>query len=162
MLGWAGLCWAGLVLDLGWKVNDPLVVTMAGKDRRAAKVGREQATPYTQEVVTRLKEFHAKATGAEKFAAGFALTQAMGVLRFSDLDRTRGMQANEDTLFGTTWRSNTKQEGMPWAMPRHTWDGYDIGGEHLQNVSDMIGDDRDRSWQWPAMQVVNGKTMTKG
>ena len=151
------LVWLNFVLDLGWNMDDPLIVSVAGKDRRAARAGREQAKPYTHDVVNKLLEFHAKAEGAYKLAAGFALTQAMGVLRFSDLDRSKGLTVNADTLYGTTWKSKSKQEGMPWAMPRFAWSGYDVGGKHMQHVEAMIGNSPDRNWQWPAMQITGGQ-----
>eukprot|EP00969_Alexandrium_andersonii_P340537 15052018-Alexandrium_andersonii.AAC.1 len=52
----------------------------------------------------------------------------MAVLRFSDADRTKNLSLNKDCLYGTTWRSKNQAAGMPWAMPRHTWTGYDLGG----------------------------------
>ena len=151
------LAWLHFVLDLKWNMDDPLIMSVAGKDRRAARAGREQAKPYTHDVVSKLLAFHAKAEGADKMAAGFALTQAMGVLRFSDLDRSKGLTSNADTLYGTTWKSKSKQEGMPWAMPRFAWNGYDVGGEHLKHVKAIIGDNPERNWQWPAMQIVGSQ-----
>ena len=41
----ATLDWLQFSLDLGWNVTDPLLLSMAGKNRRAARAGREQATP---------------------------------------------------------------------------------------------------------------------
>ena len=153
----SSLAWFDFALNLGWNLSDPLVISVAGKDRRQARAGREQARPYTQEIVDTLIAFHADAQGAEKFAAGFALTQAMAVLRFSDLDRTKGMNINGDALFGMTWKSKTKQEGMPWAMPRRTWADYDVGGEHFRTVEALLGTDSSRNWQWPAMLITQGQ-----
>ena len=47
----ASLEWLQFSLDLGWDMADPLLVSVAGKDRRAARAGREQATPYTHDIV---------------------------------------------------------------------------------------------------------------
>ena len=151
------LTWFDFALNLGWSLKDALVVSVAGKDRRQARAGREQARPFTQEVVQTLIDFHMKAEAADKLATGFALVQAMAVLRYSDLDRTKGMQLNADALYGRTWKSKSKHEGMPWAMPRHTWTGYDLGGEHMKIVDKLLGDNVERNWQWPAMIIIQGQ-----
>ena len=149
----ASLEWLQFSLDLGWNMADPVRASVAGKDRRAARAGREQATPYTHGVVEKLLHFHQQAEGAEQYAAGFALVLAMAVLRLSDLDRSKDVKLNDDALYGTTWRSKSKSEGILWAMPRHAWSGYDIGGTHFRQAADLFKGKGDRSWQWPAMYI---------
>ena len=151
------LDWANFVLDLHWSLEDPLVVSVAGKDRREARAAREQATPYTKHVVDELLRFYEQAEGAEKFTTGFALLLAMAVLRFSDLDRTMDLSLNPDCLYGHTWRSKSKPEGMPWAMPRLTWTGFDIGGAHYAQTLVVFAGVQVRNWQWPAMNMMDDK-----
>ena len=55
-----------------------------------------------------------------------------------------------------TWRSKSKEEGMPWAMPRRAWSGYDFGGNHFRQMTGIFKDKQDRSWQWPAMHIHLG------
>ena len=85
-----------------------------------------------------------------------ALTMAMAVLRFSDLDRTKGIKLNDDCMYGQTWRSKSQATGMPWAMPRHTWQGYDLGGLFYKQMEQTFQTQPDRNWQWPAMILDKG------
>ena len=153
------LDWANFCLDLGWDTTDPIITSMAGKDRKEAKAAREQATPYTKEVVDELVEYHKTADGAEKYTAGFAISMAMAVLRFSDMDRSKDIALNKDCLYGQTWRSKTQPGGMPWAMPRMTWGSYDFGGAHYAQMVKIFPQLQDRNWQWPAVHMLEGKIM---
>ena len=80
----------------------------------------------------------------------------MAVLRFSDLDRSKQVHLNDDALYGMTWRSKSKEEGMPWAMPRRAWSGYDFGGNHFRQMTGIFKDKQDRNWQWPSMHIHLG------
>ena len=57
------LDWLQLILDLGWNLMDQAIITTAGRNRREARAGREQATPYTHTIVGMLLNAHAKAEG---------------------------------------------------------------------------------------------------
>ena len=81
-----------------------------------------------------------------KYAIGFFLTMAMAILRFSDMDRAKDMGLNDDALYGTTWRSKSKAEGMPWAMPRKAWNGVDFGKDHFQHIQEIFQEKQGRDW----------------
>ena len=152
----ATLEWAEFCYEFGWETKNPLVQAVAGKDRREARAAREQATPYSHEVVNKLLALFSREQGVVKYATGFLLTMAMAVLRYSDMDRTKGLSINKDSLYAYTWRSKIKREGMPWAMPRYAWNGQDVGGEFYALAQELLPVDIDgvpRAWMWPHVSI---------
>eukprot|EP00974_Lingulodinium_polyedra_P031152 2997891-Lingulodinium_polyedra.AAC.1 len=93
--------------------------------------------------------------------AGFYLVMAMAVLRYSDMDRAKGLAINKDALYAYTWKSKSKAEGMPWAMPRRAWDGTDVGGEFYRLAEEIppasVGG-APRAWMWPHT-VIDGPSV---
>ena len=104
----SSLDWVNFCLDLTWDMKDPIITSMADKDRKEAREAREQATPYTKDMVDKLLEFHKVAEGAEKYTVGFVITMAMSVLRYSDMDRTKNSTSTRTAATATPGRANPR------------------------------------------------------
>ena len=162
----AGLRWASSMYLLPWPLQDPLITATEALSTREAAARRKQAPPYDQRVIDSLEDvFKEAATRAEKFIAGFLLVLAMGVLRFSDLNRSSRLTLGRDSLHGICWKSKKKIGEMPWAMLRRTHRSPDLGGEvllifkavlPLTPVGGCAEAWETSGWLWPHMTLVSG------
>ena len=126
----AGLKWASSMYLLPWTLEDPLIQATEGLSAREAAAKRKQAAPYDQRTTDDVEDFFKQAdTCSEKYIAGFLLVLALGVLRFSDLNRSSRVTLGRDSLHGLCWKCKKKIREMPWAMLRHTARGSDLGAE---------------------------------
>ena len=89
----AGLRWVQRVYLLPWDLKDPLIQAVEAKSTAQAVKQRQQATPYEHKhVVHLMARFRDLEDCEERFAVGFLLLLAFGVLRFQDLHRCKSVK----------------------------------------------------------------------
>ena len=158
------LMWFKDILQVQWPLDDPLVKATATRSSKQAARHRQQAQPYTYEIVTVLLTVMMTATGAMGFAIGFLLILALGCLRYSDLNRTKGMTLGRDSLYGTTWRSKKAPRPVPWAAIRYDWEGKDWGQRAWSLITELLPAETKeypRGWTWPWM-ILQGNELRVG
>ena len=151
---------------LPWTLEDPLIQATEGLSAREAAAKRKQAAPYDQRTTDDVEDFFKQAdTCSEKYIAGFLLVLALGVLRFSDLNRSSRVTLGRDSLHGLCWKCKKKIREMPWAMLRHTARGSDLGAEIIAVYKQVlpltaIGGQAESwetlGWIWPHIDLVMG------
>ena len=139
----AGLKMFSDTLLLQWPLDHPLVQAVCRLAQRAShdkKVRQAGAQPCL--TVEQLQ--HLEATGCCKdvplglrWAAllGCFLTHAC--LRFSDAQRSEGIQLGQSSLFGFCWRSKRRRTGFPWAALRSGFSGQPWADELAQLLRDF-------------------------
>ena len=108
--------------DLGvdWPLTNPLVVSAATVETNEAP---KQAPSMDLETLKKIERLatNVEANGNKRaFAAGILL-MTYAILRFSDVQRRRSLETNDDSVNGTLLRSKTKKpngKNWPWACPR--------------------------------------------
>ena len=90
--------------------------------------GQIDATLYEHKhVMDLMARFRDLEDCEERFAVGFLLLLAFGVLRFQDLYRCKSVKLSRDSIYGTCWRRKNKHGQFPWAALREPNDGFDFG-----------------------------------
>ena len=111
-----------------WDLKDPLIQAVEAKSTAQAVKQRQQATPYEHkqvvDLMARLRDFD---DCEERFAVGFLLLLAFGVLRLQDFQRCKSVKLSRDSIYGTCWRSKNKHGQFPRAALREPNDGFDFG-----------------------------------
>ena len=139
---WSSLERAREVFELGWCLSDPVVISQRQMSALKTEELREQAPPLTQHHMDGLFAIFYGAVQNKQTSvcifAGFVLVLALGCLRWSDLQRSCGLELSKDSLFGETWKSKRKCRRMPWAAPRRDWSGRDWAGEFYSSLSTYL------------------------
>ena len=157
----AGLKRVQRVYLLPWDLKDPLIQAVEAKSTAQAVKQRQQATPYEHKHVTDLMaRFRDLEDCEERFAVGFLLLLAFGVLHFQDLHRCKSVKLSRDSIYGTCWRSKNKRGQFPWAALREPNDGLDFGQMMLVLIERYVGFVEGehgslRSWLWPHMTITS-------
>ena len=157
----AGLKWVQRVYLLPWDLRDPLIQAVEAKSIAQAVKQRQQATPYEHKhVVDLMARFRDLDDCEERFAVGFLLLLAFGVLRFQDLHRCKSVKLSRDSIYGTCWESKNERGQFPWAALREPNDGFDFGQMMLVLIERYVGFVEGehgslRGWLWPHMTITS-------
>ena len=157
-------CWSqmgakSVLASLGSK--GPLIQAVEAKSTARAVKQRQQATPYEHKHVTDLMaRFRDPEDCEERFAVGFLLLLAFGVLHFHDLHRCKSVKLSRNSIYGTCWRSKNKRGQFPWTALREPNDGLDFGQMMLVLIERYVGFVEGehgslRGWLWPHMTITS-------
>ena len=86
----SALRWFDNAIQMGWPLQDELVLTAVTEAHGAAAATRVQAEPFTQLVMDKLHALFWRTQGAERWITGFFLCLASAVLHWSG---SRGMRS---------------------------------------------------------------------
>ena len=115
------------LLILSWPVEHPLVIGVAKEARRvgANRISGKHQVPLPCLSIQQLKHLEQVTCDtavplALRWAAAFACLLTHVCLRFSDAQRSKGIQTNGVSIFGYTWCSKSKRTGvsMGSSVPR--------------------------------------------
>ena len=102
------------VLGVGWPLENPIDCTNAHVDPNEVPKG----TPPTKlDTIKKLEDLalNVDATPFERAFADGALLMTVTSLRFSDAQRLRSLEMEDDAAYGTLLQPNTKRpHGLPW------------------------------------------------